>query len=131
MFDPIEELGIEIEEDFDSIEKAFGVNVLPYPACTLGESRIYFNRAAMDYMPSTEEISYFISPNWVVIKAGCGKQKNRWKLYDRKDKKCFLAQFPVALRREKGVKPGCYKLYKYKNGLAFNRYEPIKPNGGE
>jgi len=34
--------------------------------------------------------------------------------------------FPKSLIDDRKVKPGCYKIYKYKDGFAFKPYEPIK-----
>jgi len=38
----------------------------------------------------------------------------------------YCARFPSSLSREKKIQIGTYKLYKYKDGFAFKRYEPIQ-----
>ena len=42
-----------------------------------------------------------------------------------KNANAISACFPAYLAKIKKVKSGIYKVYKYKDGIAFKRYEPF------
>lgn len=115
---------IELDEELELIEKTFGRKV-DFPAVTLTQksAQMYFNVYARDLVP--DHINWSTTTNYVVGLPTNATDKDAF--HARKSWKgngvvCFC---PVALLKEKKVKEGTYKVYKYKNGFAFKRYEPL------
>lgn len=116
---------IIITENLEEIQKFGFANRFDYPVITIGEKTIYFNRFAEHLL---KDAVRWATAGEYVIGLPC----------DRKASNAFAARkpatgapgkiavFPSALRDEKKIQPGTYKLYKYKDGFAFKRYEPIK-----
>lgn len=119
----MDELDIEFNEaELDLIKN--GLVKLDFPAIYVGESVICFNREATRYVP---DYIYWYSSSEYIIGIPANK-KNKYSFKVRSDSRSAAkrACFPVRMKKEKRVKSGYYKLYKYKNGIAFKRYEPLE-----
>lgn len=91
-----------------------------FPTVTLGERYVYFNRLAVQFIPSVGR--WVTTPEYVLFLPAVagGEDANRvWDTASGKE-----TNFARHLR-EKRIKKGCYRLYKYKDGVAFKRYEQI------
>lgn len=110
------------EEEFEAICK--NVSKFQFPAIYLGKTfnQIVFNSYASELVP--DYIEWFASTNYVIGIPAKANGKNAFKTWGPKKSRTACA--PVALVKEKGLKPGYYKVYKYKNGFAFKRYEQLE-----
>lgn len=107
----------------------------PAVSVTSGASAyFYFNAAAQPLFENFDKIKFFTTPEYIVFADSKGDWKNAFTIQERRPKlrdksfSCysyFKATIPAALK-EKKIKPGCYKLYKCKQGFAFKRYEPLE-----
>lgn len=115
---------IELNEDLELVEKLVGRSV-GYPAVTVSNksNQMYFNKHAWALLP--KHVKWLTTTDYVIALPADEKDRNAFSV--RREPECLGAQtfFPVALRKEKKIKDGTYKLYKYKDGVAFKRYEPI------
>lgn len=94
----------------------------------------YFNVAAKPLFENFDKIKFFTTPEYVIFADGKGDWKNTFSVQERRSKlrdkslSCssyYKATIPAAMK-EKKLQPGCYKLYKCKQGFAFKRYEPLE-----
>ena len=116
----MEELQLDFGDDeLESVEKyKYG-----FPTVHVMPDCIYFNSCASPYVPKA--IRWFSTAEYI-IGLPANAEKGSFKVSNcpsTKDTK--RTSFPVSLR-EKRVRCGVYKLYKYKDGVAFKRYEPIE-----
>ena len=123
----MEELNISLDE-LEEIEKFLRSPKFNFPAITVGKERIYFNRSCAPFLK--DAVKWFASTDYIVGVPAKRSGKNSFAITNKKIGDClfYSATFPVALKMEKKLQPGCYKLYKYKDGFAFKRYEPIAEN---
>lgn len=119
----MDELYLEINpEELEIIENRMAV--FDFPAIHLGKQHIYFNAKAFPYIP--EYIKWYASPEYIIGLPAIGKSKYSFKTRITSEF-TRATTFPIRMKKEKCVKSGFYKLYKYKNGIAFKRYEQIIP----
>lgn len=115
---------IVINEEIEEVEKIHYVQRFNFPAATFGKNTIYFNKAASDIVPRF--IKWGTTSEYVVGLPGKEMARNVFAVRPyRQNCKGRVAAFPRELRREKKIREGNYRLYKYKNGIAFKRYEQI------
>lgn len=113
--------GILVEEEFEEISR-FN-NLYPYPVVYIGNTYLSFNIASHPVIDRFKAVRYYVSTNLVAM-LPCNKGAvNSFAINVRKP----LA-IPVQLK-EKKIRPGWYKLYRYKDGVAIKRYDPIKLKG--
>lgn len=119
-----------IDEELEAILKNIGKYQFPVAHLIIvdGNNRNFqmqFNRVASPLVP--DYIKWFVSTNYVIglpaHKDGTDVFKS-WPTTRRSNNKTTTV--PSALVREKKIKPGNYKIYKYKNGFAFKRYELLE-----
>ena len=108
--------------EFEEIEKA--VSEYPFPTITLSSPNLFFNRAAGKYLKDVQFVKFRTSTEYVVIVPTEEKTKTAFKLGTYTNGAKAIA-YPANLKGCK-IKRGVYKLYKYKDGFAFKRYEPLK-----
>ena len=104
----------------------------PVVSVTAGVSQyFYFNAAAKPLFENFNKIKFFTTPEYIVFVDGKGDWKNTFAVQERRPKPgkqhfspFYKATIPAAMK-EKKLQPGCYKLYKCKQGFAFKRYEPL------
>ena len=116
---------IEIEELFEdeeleAIEKY--ARKWDIPAICVCESTIYFTSSSLEIIP--ERIRWFTTSSLVIGLPACEADVDGFKVRRSEKHQGVTTHFPTALKRKK-VKLGTYKIYKYKDGFAFKRYEPI------
>lgn len=107
----------------------------PAVSVTTGRSAyFYFNAAAKPLFEKFDKIKFFTTPEYVIFADGKGDWKNTFSVQERRPRlsdksfSYYKATIPAAMK-EKKLQPGCYKLYKCKQGFAFKRYEPLEvPN---
>ena len=104
----------------------------PAVSVTAGRSAyFYFNAAAKPLFEKFDKIKFFTTPEYVIFADGKGDWKNTFSVQERRPRlsdksfSYYKATIPAAMK-EKKLQPGCYKLYKCKQGFAFKRYEPLE-----
>ena len=83
----------------------------------------YLNKAAAEYLDDIGKASWYMDENYVVLlptKAVGGYNP----IYIRG--RLHGYSFPITLVRDKKVKEGHYKIYRYKSGFGFKRYERLE-----
>ena len=115
---------IELNDELETVEKLVGSSV-NFPAVTVSArtNQMYFNVFACGLLP--KYIKWATTTDYII--ALPAKEKDRHAFATRKEPnggglQCY---FPIVLRKEKKLKGGTYKLYKYRDGVAFKRYEPV------
>lgn len=117
----IEEVAID-EEELEVIEKE--LSGYDFPVATLGKQTIYFNRHAVPLIP--EFLEWRTSPQYIVGLPTTKENRNSFHVRRTKNARdAVQATFPVKMRNEKMVKSGSYRIYKYKDGFCFKRYERL------
>lgn len=117
----IEEIVID-EEELEVIEKE--LSGYDFPVATLGKQSIYFNRHAVPLIP--EYLEWRTSTQYIVGLPTTKENRNAFHVRRAKTaREAVQAAFPVKMKNEKKVKSGSYKIYKYKDGFCFKRYERL------
>lgn len=122
--DNIEELDIDLAglEEIGRATQGFH-----FPVATVGGKTIYFNIHSAPLLG--DAIRWLSTPEYIIGLPAARGTKNAFNISTSKHRKhgaeYFTARFPDALKYEKKIQPGYYKLYRYKNGFAFKRYERI------
>ena len=114
-----EELNFE-EEDLEEVEKKFRYYI-NYPLVNVGQ-HLYFNKASAEIIP--EFIKWFTTSTLVIGLPTDEHDKNGFRT--RKVRGAVVANLPTVIGKGKKLKRGLYKIYKYKDGFAFKRYEQVK-----
>lgn len=118
---------ITLDEEFELINKG-GFISYDFPAVSVTDKIIYFNTKAGRYVPDL--ILWSTSTNYVIGMPTDKDNRNAYLVKRKKSKKSegpyCVATFPTALKQEKKLHNGVYKLFKYKDGIAFKRYEQIE-----
>ena len=130
---------ILIDEELDEIEKQCGyAGKYSFPVvCVVSlnnktNKALYFNAASNQIVPRA--IKWSVSSNYVVGLPTTEDDKNGYltRHYRHHNTGGIVAHLPSKLANEKKLKTGLYRLYKYKDGFAFKRYERIEDdNNGE
>lgn len=102
------------------------VDRFPFPAVTVHGTSIYFNRFCTSLLGKA--IRWYLTGDYVI---GLPPQKGDttvdvFAIRFQGPGKGARTTFPIAMRSGKRVREGAYKVYKYKNGLAFKRHEPLE-----
>ena len=122
--DNIEELDIDLAglEEIGRATQGFH-----FPVATVGGETIYFNIHSAPLLG--DAIRWLSTPEYIIGLPAPRGTKNAFNVNITKHTKngteSFLARFPDVMKYEKKVQAGYYKLYRYKNGFAFKRYERI------
>lgn len=120
---------LELDEELELITKAYSAHQCEFPAVTLYTARnsdnayMYFNKMAAPLVP--KKIVWYVSSSYVIgLPAKDGDTVSFITRCSNKYGIGKMARFPSLMKKEKGVGTGVYRVYKYKDGLAFKRYEP-------
>ena len=135
LYELMEEIDLGSAE-LEEVQKAYFCKFnFPAVSVTSGDSPyFYFNAAAKPLFEKFDRVKFFTTPEYIVFADGKGDWKNAFSIKEchpkLRDKSfsCayyYKATIPAALK-EKKIQPGCYKLYKCKQGFAFKRYEPLE-----
>lgn len=93
-----------------------------FPVVCISTTNAFFNGYAKDIVPPY--IHWFTTSEYVVGLPAKTNEKNAYKT--RKVWNEIVAHLPQNLRNHKKLANGHYKVYKYKDGFAFKRYEQIE-----
>lgn len=119
--DIAEELQID-DDELELVVKHLGA-MFDDPVVSIGEKTAYFNSRTDSFVP--ERIKWFTTNDYVIGLKAADDDKNGYRV--RKEQGTTIAHVPAKLLKEKKIKMGYYKLYKYKTGFAFKRYEQYEP----
>ena len=114
---------IELNEELEAIRKKL-LCKFKEPVAYLSDNRITFNKAASQVVP--DRIEWFTSSSYVIGLPSKSMKKGYSTFRHNKRASVRETAFPSELKNAKKVKNGYYKLYKYKDGFAFKRYEPLE-----
>ena len=116
------------ESELELIEKGTIAEKFDFPVIYFGKETCYFNKRAYEQLRIPRSINWFVSPEYVLALPAPENSKNAYKInvVSTKSNSCRLGTFPHKLANEKKLRPGYYKLLKYKDGFAFKRYEQIE-----
>ena len=116
---------LEVEE-VNRSRRGFGMHH-EYPVCHVGDTHIVFNAETQKILPmQTKAIKWFTNNEYVVILPTVRGDRNAYIMDVHKGGRPTRTAFiPAALVNEKKLPQGYRRLYKYKNGVAFKRYETI------
>ena len=114
----------DISEAFEPIEKNHCMKY-PFPAVTILNESIYFNSRASAIVPKL--IKWIVTTNYIVGLPTDENDLNGYKIYNASNsERLRRCSFPASMRNDKKVRPGYYRLYKYKDGFCMKRNEQIK-----
>lgn len=124
----MEELNLEFSlDDLEVIERLNNQTAFPFPVVHASKSMLIFNALAEKYLPASAWIKWFASTEYIVGMPAKPSERNAFKISPpNKKKRCVCARFPDAMAKDRGLKEGYYKLFKYKDGIAFKRYESLE-----
>ena len=124
----MEELNLEFGlNDLEVIERLNNQTVFPFPVVHASKSMLIFNSLAEEHLPTSAWIKWFASTEYIVGMPAKPSERNAFKIaYPTARRHCLTARFPDAMAKDRGLKEGYYKLFKYKDGIAFKRYEPLQ-----
>lgn len=101
-----------------------------FPAVTILKSGntylCYLNAVARKYFDASQGVNWYLNQNYVIAMPSDAINAYRACVKSSKGAARQGYTFPKSLIDDRKVKPGCYKIYKYKDGFAFKPYEPIK-----
>lgn len=126
MSDKIEEIILPDGEELEEIKRSGFVDRFPFPAVTIHGTTIYFNRFCTSLLGQV--VRWYMTGDYVI---GLPPQKGDatvdvFAIRFHGPGKGARTTFPMAMRSGKRVREGAYKVYKYKDGLAFKRHEPLE-----
>ena len=116
----LEELVLDEElEDIERIHSRYN-----FPVVTLSETHMFFNYLFANLANDIEYISFSSSPSYIVLRPAKTVSPTSFRLTRPNyiGRNCII---PAALR-EKKISKGTYKIYKFNDGWAFKRYEPLE-----
>ena len=121
--DVFEELELLDESvSVEEIEKRLS-HITEFP-CVCIRRAMYFNRLAGVIIP--KYIKWYATTSLLIGLPTNETDSNGFKTrYISKNRKAIMASFPAHMRDHRMIKTGFYKVYKYKDGFAIKRYEPI------
>lgn len=124
----MDELNLEFGiNDLEVIERLNNTTAFPFPVVHASKEMLIFNSLSEKYLPASAWIKWFASTEYIVGVPASPSERNAFKItYPNKRRRCLTARFPDAMSKDRGLKEGYYKLYKYKDGIAFKRYEPLQ-----
>lgn len=112
----IEEIVIEDETQLEEVER-FGTRS-DTPCVNIQRDTMYFNKSAANLL--NRYVKWYTTADYVIAIPNSKADKNTYLI----NMKARMSSVPAILRSKK-VKNGTYKLYKYKDGFAFKRYEQL------
>lgn len=115
------ELIIDESEELELLKKnaAFYSDT---PVVSLGKSQMYFNVAAKPFIP--RGVKWYATTSLIIGLPADETQSSVFKI--NLTGQVGASSIIPATMRQKKLKPGVYQLYKYKNGFAIKRYEPLE-----
>ena len=113
---------VELEE----VERGILGGRRPFPTVTVGTACLYFNAEFIKmFGKNNAKFKFYTTPKYVII-AEAGKEDiHSFSFHVREGRNFANVRYPSGLQ-EKKLQRGTYKLYKCKQGFAFDRYEPLK-----
>lgn len=118
-----EELQLD-ESEFELILKQ-NYDKYDYPVVGITNDNAFFNKHAVSIIPT--RIKWFTTSEYVIGLPASENDKNRYKA--RRVWNEVVTHIPKDMKNNKKIGVGHYKVYKYKDGFAFKRYEQLDKDG--
>lgn len=97
---------------------------LPFPAITYRDKDIlYFNTKTNPHLKS-DYIRFAITSEYIIMLPVSADATDAYKISKMSHGSGKFVRVPVDVRNKK-IKVGVYRLYKFRDGLCFKRYEPL------
>ena len=98
---------------------------IPYPACFVGDKRVTINaKAVKAFKPKPTGVKWLINNDYLFLFPTDERDRNAFSVeYGRNGKGCLTVIIPKVLAEERRMTPGYRKVFKYRDGIAFKRYE--------
>ena len=120
----LEEIIIDDDSAFEDIE--FKLSKYSFPALYFGETNIYFNRKTTEIF-RPERIKFRLSTEYLIVLPAENGEENSFSIWSSSSRTdTLVSTLPANLKHRRALKRGTYKCYRYKNGLAIKRYEPLE-----
>jgi hypothetical protein len=94
-----------------------------FPAVSISAGWLYFNKYCLPLLG--QAVEWFFTDEYVIGLPAKKGMVNAYAITVPANKNARVTSLNAAMRN-KGIKNGVYKVYKYKDGFAFKRYEPLK-----
>lgn len=125
----MEELNLNLEfEDLDEVVKQHG-GTTPFPALCISSEVMCYSIRCNELIEHWDGVAYYLTTDYLILRNGNGSDK-AFSLtpHTRYATVQYTTTFPAALKH-KGFANGVYKLYKFKDGYAIKKAEPLKRRG--
>lgn len=115
---------LQLDEELEDIFRCQTGFRFDFPVISVGGHHMYFNSISSDLIKDVKYVTIQTSPSYVIIRPAARLSTNAFTLTNT-NTSVRAVVIPASLE-EKKLKKAVYKLYKYKDGWAFKRYEPIE-----
>lgn len=119
----MEELTLDFSlDELELIEKR--LNTFSFPVAHFGKG-VYFNIPSLAVLGGVKYVRWYATTEYVICLPTSESDPLAFSLCTAHNSAGLLGRFPAMLAHDKKLKPGNYRLLKYKNGVAFKRYEQL------
>ena len=118
----LEELELDDSEELEELLKLTHSYWELFPCITVSDHTLYFNRMSNAIVP--KRLKWFATSELIIGLPASEVDVNSFAVKNYAGTSGKATRFPSFMQQKK-IKRGVYKLYKYKDGFAFKRYEPI------
>lgn len=113
-----------IDEELETVARQQGAPV-DFPAITIMGKQMYINVPFSQLIPNVKYIEFRVSSSYVIMLPQDHASSTAYKVSTCTKGYGKAVYIPAPLK-EKRIKRGVYKVYKYKEGWAIKRYEPVE-----
>ena len=114
-----------LDDDVELEEIANRYTKFEAPSVTIKNKTMYFNKASSEIIP--KKVKWFSTTEYIIGVPASENDRNAYCITKQKYSK--TAAVPYMFKQKK-IKDGVYKIIKYKNGFAFNRYKQLGVENG-
>ena len=117
-----EEISLADDEELEEILRVNHGYWELFPCITVCDHTFYFNRISNAIIP--KRLKWFATSELIIGLPASEVDVNSFTVRNYTHSSGKVTTFPSFMQQKK-IKHGVYKLYKYKDGFAFKRYEPL------
>lgn len=114
---------LQLDEELETVERS--ISRYAFPVVSVHGHQMFFNMHFSKLVAGIEYIRISTSPNYVVFQPAKSLSPSSFKLGKPTNYNGRACVIPAALK-EKKIAHGVYKIYKFNDGWAFKRYEPLE-----
>ena len=103
-----------------------------YPVAFFGKRQITFNTRCAHALKDIRAVQWFATGDYIIGLPAREDDPNAFYVRKNKMSNCYATALPASFISSKRIQQGCYyKVFKYRDGIAFKRFEPIDPYRNE